>query len=104
MYKVQNRIASDIINDNFGKRNITYNTRIPLSLTQGISKTIAYLGRKIWDLVSLKEDKDKKKKNIFKSNMNLWKLRNYSCRLCKLYLPQIRVLGNDNPILYFCLF
>ena len=49
------------------------------------SKTISYLGPKIWDPL-LKNIKNSKNINILKSDVKFWKLENFPYRFCKIHL------------------
>ena len=51
-------------------------------------QTFSYMSPKIWNLVPT-EMKQITTLNEFKAKIKIWKLENYSCRLCRTYLPQI---------------
>ena len=95
LYKVRHRLAPELINDIFKKRNVTYNfrknstfeTRNIKSVYYG-SETISFIGPKIWELLP-SNIKDSENLNIFKSNVKSWKPENCSCRLCRLYIADI---------------
>ena len=86
------------MNDIFKKRNVTYNfrknstfeTRNIKSVYYG-SETISFIGPKIRELFYSKIN-DSENLNIFKSNIKSWKPENCPCRLCRLYIADIRLI------------
>ena len=86
------------MNDIFKKRNVMYNfrknstyeTRNVKSVYYG-SETISFIGTKIWELL-LSNIYDSENLNIFNSNIKSWKPENCPCRLCRLYIADIRFI------------
>ena len=95
LYKVRHRLAPELINDIFKKRNVTYNfrknstfeTRNIKSVYYG-SETISFIGPKIWKRLP-SNIKDLENLNIFKSNIKSWKPKNCPCGLCRLCIADI---------------
>ena len=54
-------------------------------------QTISYMAPIIWNLVP-KEMKQVTTLNEFKTKIKIWKLQKCPCRLCRIYLPQIRLI------------
>ena len=98
LYKVRHRLAPELINDIFKKRNVTYNfrknstfeTRNIKSVYYG-SETISFIGPKIWELLPSNIN-DSEDLNIIKSNIKSWKPENCPCRFCRLYIADIRFI------------
>ena len=96
--KVHHALAPEQMNDIFKKRNVTYyfrnNSTFETSNTKSVyygSETIPFLGPKIWELLP-SSIKDSENLNIFKLNIKSWKPENCPCRLCKLYITDIRFI------------
>ena len=52
------------------------------------TESVSFLAPKIWDILP-KEIKDSKTLNIFKTKIKKWVPREWPCRLCKTYVPQV---------------
>ena len=94
-YKVHHGLATELMNDIFKKRHVTYYFRKNSTFeTRNIkpayygSETISFLGPKIWERLPSK-NKVSETLNIFKSNVKSWKPENCPCRLCRLYIADI---------------
>ena len=72
------------------RKNSTYETRNVKSVYYG-SETISFIGTKIWELL-LSNIYDSENLNIFNSNIKSWKPENCPCRLCRLYIADIRFI------------
>ena len=95
LYKVRHRLAPELINDIFKKRNVTCNFRKNSTFeTRNLkrvyygSETISFIGPKIWELLP-SNIKDSENLNIFKPNIKSWRPENCACRLCRLYIADI---------------
>ena len=95
IFKVYNNIAPPIFTEIFNKRNPNDQLRHTLhfsippvrSLYNG-TESLSFLGPKNWDIV-LRELKEVKMLNVFKSGIKNWWPQNCPCRLCKQHLPNI---------------
>ena len=72
------------------RKNSTYETRNVKSVYYG-SETISFIGTKIWELLP-SNIYDSENLNIFNSNIKSWKPENCPCRLCRLYIADIRFI------------
>ena len=95
MFKVYNNIAPPIFTEIFDKRNPNYQLRHtshfsipPVRSVYNGTESLSLLGPKTWDIVPT-EFKKVKSLNAFKYVIKNWWPQNCSCRLCKLYLPNI---------------
>ena len=95
MCKTSNALSPDYIQDIFETKSNYYNIRNASAFSSRNIKTvryglqiISYMAPKIWDLVT-KEMKQVTTLNEFNAKIQIWKLENCSCRLCRTYLPQI---------------
>ena len=91
MYKVEHRLAPDLMNDIFGKKNMSYETRDRPNFSNRTSKytrysleTIFFLSLKGWELLP-QSITDSGSMNFTK----VWNLGSCPCCLCKTYLPEI---------------
>ena len=89
--KILNGLFPDIMQEIFETKIKYYNTHnAPAFSSRNIKtvryglQTISYMAPKIWDLVPKVTTL-----NQFKAKIKIWKLKNYPCRLCRTYLPQI---------------
>ena len=90
MYKVYSKVASDIMNDIFEKKNkILYKLRsnchcIPrnIKFVDHGPETISYLALKIWNLVP-RNVKDSENMINAKANVTFWKEENSPCQSYK---------------------
>ena len=64
-------------------------------LLQSRSKSISYLGPKIWDIVPL-ELKELTSLNTFKKGIKKWQPKNCPCRLCKQYVLNLGFISNTS--------
>ena len=95
MFKVYNNIAPPIITRIFDKRNPNYQLRHsshisipPVRSVYNGTESLSFLSPKICDVVPT-ELKKVKSLNAFKYGIKNWWPQNCSCRLCKLYMPNI---------------
>ena len=80
MFKVKNNIAPEIMKELFAPKTSSY-------VWHG-TKSVSYLGPKIWDLVP-NEIKESESLNGFKFKIKRWVPEGYPCRICKIYLGQV---------------
>ena len=90
----------------FRRRDICYNLRsnsnfaVPnvKSVFHG-SKSISYLGQKIWDIVPL-DLKQLTSLNAFKKGIKKWQPKNCPCRQCKQYILNLGFISNTSEICF----
>ena len=95
MYKVVNNIAPTIMKNIFPLREMSYNLRNtnPFQQRNVVSvyngtETLSFRGSKTWSIVP-EEIKNSTSLKEFKAKIMLWEPLNCSCRLCKIYIPNI---------------
>ena len=98
MYKVKNHISPIPLQEIFNERSYMTNLRnkqqwdIPKIRTVKYgSETIRYRGPKTWELLPV-EIKEAKSLTEFKTKIKLWKPEGCTCRLCKIFVPQLGFL------------
>ena len=98
MYKVKNHISPIPLKEIFNERsNMTElrNKRIwdmpKIRTVKYGSETIRYRGPKTWELLPV-EIKEAKSLTEFKTKIKLWKPEGCTCRLCKIFVPQLGFL------------
>ena len=98
MYKIKNHLSPILIQDLFSEANVTYNLRNQSSWesckvrTENYGKeTFTYRGPKTWEMVpfSIKESPSL---IMFKSKIKYWKPIGCTCRLCKIFVPNLGFL------------
>ena len=98
MFKVQNHMATEIFNDVFKKRTITYKLRnhnsferIPVYSVVNVTETFSYLIPRIWDLMANDIEQLDSTKS-FNLIIKKWVRQGFSCMLCKKYIYQVGFL------------
>ena len=98
MFKVKNNISPNIVNDIFKTHDVSYNLRITklwendnVRTSLYGTETISYRGPEIWRCVpgNIKQSKNLK---IFKQQIKSWKPLGCTCRLCKIFIPNLGFL------------
>ena len=100
MFKVYRGMSPPIISELFRRRDISYNLRsnsnfaVPnvKSVFHG-SKSITYLGPKIWDIIPL-QLKELTSLNAFQKGIKKWQPKNCPCRPCKQYVLNLGFISN----------
>ena len=101
MFRVSRNISPPAMNDTFKQNdNSRYNlrqisefSRLSLKSAYHGSKSVSFLGSKIWDMLP-GDYKDIDNINTFKNNSKKWKPKNSPCRLCKIYINNIGLFEN----------
>ena len=95
MFKVENKIAPEIIKEIFTPKAIPYDLRNYNSFKRRRvnsvwhgTESVSYLGPKIRDLVP-SEIKESESLNGFKFKIKRWVPEGCPCRICKIYLGQV---------------
>ena len=83
MYKVKNDIMPNVPRCN--SRNPSQFIRDRANTTNNGIESIRILGPKIWDLVP-DEIKQAGNLNSFKDKIRKWKIENFPCRFCKVFI------------------
>ena len=98
VFKTKFHLNPSFMKDFFRKRNMSYNLRhgndalLPkVQTTSSGIETIAYLGGRLWQLLS-KEIKQSSSLSIFRKRIKCWKGGECNCRLCRRYIPQVGFL------------
>ena len=98
MFKVKNNIAPGIMKELFGPKMSSYDLRNNNSFKRWRVKSVwhgtesvSYLGPKIWDLVP-NEIKESESLNGFKFKIKRSIPEGCPCRICKIYLGQVRFI------------
>ena len=99
MYKVKNNISpsfmNEIFRDNKNPHNLRHNPEFEGSNVHSVyngTETIAYRGPITWAMVPV-EIRSSKTLAIFKEKINSWKPAGCTCRLCKLFIPNLGFLS-----------
>ena len=95
MFKVKNKLCpestSNIFmertNNHYNLRNLSHFITPQVNTVHHGTESLSYLGPKIWEILP-EELKQKKSLNGFKETINLWKLNDCLCRLCKVYIDR----------------
>ena len=102
MFKVYRSMSPAILSELFRGRDICHNlqsnSNFAVSNVKSVfhgSKSISYLGQKIWDIVPL-ELKELTSLNAFKKGIKKCKPKNCSCRLCKQYVSNLGFISNTS--------
>ena len=98
IYKTKSGLSPPFMKDIFGERNTGYNlwhgndSQLPKvhTTTYGI-ETISFLVNRLWSTVP-NIFKQASTLPIFKNHIECWKSESCSCRLCKMYIPQVGYL------------
>ena len=98
MYKVKNNLSPSIMNHIFEERHTSYGLRNEctwassnIRTVHNGTETISFPGPKTWQL--LPDDiKESKSLYDFKINVKKWKPEGCTCRLCKIFIPDIGFL------------
>ena len=95
IYKVMQRISLPLLNEVFVPRQCNYELRGNNFLERRRVKSVRYgtksissLAPKIWEVLP-NEIKDSDTLQIFKAKIKKWVPVQCTCRLCKIYLPQV---------------
>ena len=98
MYRVKHHIALKIMCELFNGANVTYNLCQDVSFRSYNVKTVlygtetlSYLRPKIWNLVP-SDIRDCAIETIFRQKIKKWKPDRCSCRLCKVYIPNLKFI------------
>ena len=98
MYKVKNNLSHSIMNNIFEKRHNPYNLRNDCTWASSNihtvyngTETISFRGPKTWLLLP---DNIKESKSLydFKTKVKKWKPEGCTCRLCKIFIPDLGFL------------
>ena len=99
-------MSPPIFSELFRRRDICYglqsNSNIAVSNVKSVfhgSRSISYLGPKIWDIASL-ELKELTSLNAFKKGIKNWQPKNCPCRLCKQYVLNLGFISNTLETCY----
>ena len=93
LYKIKNELAPPIMDSVLNRRNITYNFRNfsqkerKRTVFDGL-ETLSYRAPQLWTLLP-EEIKQKSTINLFKSNVKQWICKERSCRLSKVFVPNL---------------
>ena len=98
LYMVFNGISPDTMKDLFPlKTSSNYNIRNrstfysrPVNLVDNVTESLSRLAPKIWELVS-NDIKALDSQSEFKNAIRLWKQVRCPCRICKTYIPRLRL-------------
>ena len=95
MYKVKNNLSPSFMHSIFPSSDITYNLRknhefrlSNVRTTYNGTETLTYRGPKTWDLVP-NDIKESNNLNEFKRKIKHWKPVGCTCRMCKVYIPNL---------------
>ena len=95
MYKLKNNLSPAFMQTLFKSRDITYNLRTHREFqSEKIrtsiygSETISYRGPKTWDLVP-DDIKESANLNIFKNKIKFWSPVSCTCKMFKIYIPEL---------------
>ena len=98
MYKIKNDLSPLIVTELFQKRNeqqcdLKNNTQFtipPIRTVYHESKSISFLGHKIWNILPIAIiDRNDNNIEAFKMQIKKWKPGNCPCGLCKVYLQNV---------------
>ena len=95
LYKIKNELAPPIMDSMLNRRNISYNFR-NLQEFQSQRKrtvfngleTLSYRALQLWTLLP-EEIKQRNTVNLFTSDVKQWICKECSCRLCKMFVPNL---------------
>ena len=95
MYKIKNDLSPIPMREIFNNRTDTYNLRSngcwQTSRVRTVAygkETIRYRGPKTWDMLP-QSIKDSKTLSEFKTKINVWQPKDFTCRLCKTFIPEL---------------
>ena len=95
LYKVENNMDLEIVNEVFQKRTLSYNLRAnsnfytrPVDSIYNGTESLSFLGPKIWELVP-EDAKQSESLEVFKNKIKKWVPSRCPCRLCRVYLQNI---------------
>ena len=95
LYKVENNMDPEIVNEVFQKRTSSYNLRAnssfftrPVHSVYNGTESRSFLGPKIWELEP-EDAKQSKSLEVFKNKIKKWVPSRCPCRLCRVYLQNI---------------
>ena len=105
LYKIKDELAPPIMDSMLNRRNITYNFR-NLQEFQSQRKrtvftgveTLSYRPPQLWTLLS-EEINQEDTINLFKSGVKRWICKECPCRLCKVFVPNLRFFWHMVSIL-----
>ena len=105
LYKIKNELASPIMDSMLNRRNITYNFRHLQEFQSERKRTVfngleslSYRALQLWILLP-EEIKQRNTINLFKSDVKQWICKESSCRLCKVFVPNLGFIKHMAPIL-----
>ena len=95
MFKIKNNLSPPLMKDIFKENTNTYDLRDKrcweprnVRTIHFGTETISYRGPKTWDMVP-QHIKDAVSLPEFKSKIKTWKPNDWTCRLCKTFIPQL---------------
>ena len=95
LYKIENNMDPEIVNEVFQKRTSSYNLRAnskfytrPVHSVYNGTESLSFPGPKIWELVP-EDAKQSESLEVFKNKIKKWLPCRYPCRLCHVYLQNI---------------
>ena len=98
IYKVIHGISPPLLNEvfvprqcNYDLRGNNFSERRRVKSVRYSTESISFLAPKIWQIIP-NEIKDSDTLQIFKTNIKKWVPVECPCRLCKVYLPQVRFI------------